>query len=301
MESINTYRTQESDRGERLDILLTKIIPDVSRALVQKAIKEGRVTLNKKHVTPHKRVEMNDEIQYENLNEKNPPVCTPNAQVIFVVVEETPEYSIINKPFGLIMHQSNAHPQNDTLANGLLARYPELASVGEDALRPGIVHRLDKDASGLIIVAHTQSMFEYLKKLFQERKVEKEYTAVVHGTFIQPTGTIDRPIMRSTSKEGRMAARTDGMGKEAITHFEVMKDTKGKTWLKVKIETGRTHQIRTHLAAIGHPIVGDTIYGGKMTKKDTGRLLLHATRLVFIDQNGARKEYINEPKFADNE
>lgn len=299
MELTHTHRVQEDEANERLDIIMTRLVAGVSRAMVQKAIKEGRVLVNGKKETPHKRLMAQDEITWENIFEKEKIALTPNAKITFPILEKTEDFFVINKPSGLIVHQSEAHPESDTLANALVAQFPELANVGEDPLRPGMVHRLDKEASGLMIIARTQEMFAYLKKLFAERKITKEYTAVVHGKLSQASGTINLPIMRSTSKHGRMAARTDGEGKEAITHYEVLREERGKSWLRVKIETGRTHQIRTHLAALGYPIVGDKIYGGKITQKDTGRLLLHATKLTFTDRDGKEQYFESAPEFGD--
>ena len=182
----------------------------------------------------------------------------------------------------------------------LLKKYPKLKGIGEDATRPGIIHRLDKDASGLMVIAKNQKIFQNLKKQFQARKVYKEYTALVFGALTQDYGVIDFPIKRST-KGHKMAAipkgREDIIAREAISEFEITKKLINYTLLKVKIKTGRTHQIRVHMAAYGHPIVGDDLYGTKRTrinnkKLNLGRIFLVASKLKFYDLDGEVKEYV---------
>lgn len=220
---------------------------------------------------------------------------------------ENDDFLIVNKPAGLITHGA-PHIKEESLADQLLKDYPEIKNIGEDEFRPGIMHRLDKLASGLLIIAKTQEMFEHLKKQFQERKVEKIYTALVYGKIAKDEGKINFPIKRS-GQGNKMAAlpmtykgEAQEDGRTAITEFEIIKRYINYTLLKVKIKTGRTHQIRVHMAAYGHPIAGDDLYGAKKTKEknkklNLERIYLNATELSFVDlENKKQKFKINLPE-----
>ncbi|MCK4554834.1 RNA pseudouridine synthase [Candidatus Parcubacteria bacterium] len=219
----------------------------------------------------------------------------------YQTVFENNNFLVINKPAGLLVHSAN-HIKEPTLADQLLKKYPELIKIGEDPIRPGIMHRLDKQVSGLMAVAKTQVAFDHLKKQFQDRTIIKIYTALVYGKIEKDEDEINFPIQRS-SKGHKMAAlplTTKGKfteeGRQAITEFEVIKRFINYTLLKVKIKTGRTHQIRVHLAAYGHPVVGDDLYSTKKTKEknkklNLGRIFLVANKLSFIDLNGKQKTF----------
>ncbi|MEK7623973.1 MAG: RNA pseudouridine synthase [Patescibacteria group bacterium] len=212
------------------------------------------------------------------------------------VIADADGYLVVNKPAGLLMHETTAH-ERDTLAHWLLEKYPEIRGVGEAPERPGIVHRLDKEASGLLVVAKTQAMFEHLKAQFQARTMEKEYLVLVHGIMPIEHGMIDFDIDRGSL--GRMVSRPKidptsltGVakkqpGREAITEFFLEKQYTRFALLRVKIHTGRTHQIRVHMLAYNHPVVGDRLYFNKKLNRkrdlELGRLFLHATRLCFDD------------------
>ncbi len=215
------------------------------------------------------------------------------------IIKKTKDYLVVNKPSGLLIHAaSNASGEN--LANLLLKDYPELKEVGDDSSRPGIVHRLDKNVSGVLVLARTQSMFNYLKKQFKSRQVKKTYQALVYGKLSKDYDTINFPIMRST-KGYKMAAKPRGTEiteniREAETNFQILKKFINYTLLNVKIKTGRTHQIRCHLAAYGHPIVGDDIYSTAKTriknkKLNLGRIFLCSTKLGFKDFKGEWQEF----------
>ncbi len=209
------------------------------------------------------------------------------------IVTEQPDYLIINKPAGIIVHQGDIPISEPTLAGLLLKQYPELNIVGEDPLRPGIVHRLDKDVSGVMIIARTQDMFEYLKQQFQAHLIYKEYTAIVHGTFTQPDGSITFSIHRSSRDGTKMAARPDNTGRTAHTDYTVLQQYQRYALVSLVIHTGRTHQIRVHLNAIGHSIIGDAVYRSKKlkTRLNPGRIFLHATTLKFTLPNGKSVGY----------
>jgi len=215
------------------------------------------------------------------------------------VIFENEEFAVVEKPAGLMVHSARvgakrradaARADEPTLVDWLLARYPEIKKVGDDpALRPGIVHRLDKATSGVMLVAKTQASFERLKKLFQEHRMQKTYFAVVWGVPAKKHGVIDAPIGIKNGSLKR-SVHSSKMAKAAITEYSLVKTMGDRALLKVNPKTGRTHQIRVHLASIGHPIVGDALYG-KKTKADAGRLMLHAGAIAFSDYAGSRFEF----------
>ena len=219
----------------------------------------------------------------------------------YELIDKTEDYIVLNKPAGLLVHGA-PHLAEPTLADQLLSDWPELAGIGEDPLRPGIMHRLDRSVSGLMVVARTQAGFFHLKNQFQERTVKKYYIALVYGRIDRDGDEIDFPIERS-AKGNKMAAKPktvkgekNAAGREAITAFKVIKPYINYTLLEVRIKTGRTHQIRVHLAAYGHPLVGDDLYGTKKTKIKNaklalGRVFLVSHRLEFTDLQGEKKSY----------
>jgi 23S rRNA pseudouridine1911/1915/1917 synthase len=212
-----------------------------------------------------------------------------NALVHLPILAETADYIVINKPSGVVVHQAQQHPEPDTVVNGLLALYPELATVGDDATRPGIVQRLDQDVSGVMVIARTQVMFEHLKLQFQQHLVSKHYLALVHGKMTRPDGEINFPIARSAKDFTKMAARPDETGKQAVTRYTVLHQYQQYAYLDVEILTGRTHQIRVHLNAINHPLVGEQVYKPKklVSRLQPGRPFLHAAQLSFALPDGS--------------
>jgi len=224
----------------------------------------------------------------------------------YKTIFENEDFLIINKPAGLLTHGA-PHIKEKSLVDQLLKEHPEISGVGEEPERPGVMHRLDKLASGLLVIAKTQEMFDHLKSQFKKRTVSKIYTALVYGKIEKDEDEITFPIKRST-KGNKMAAlpntcrgKTQEDGRTAITEFEIIKRLINYTLLKVKIKTGRTHQIRVHMAAYGHPIAGDDLYGTKKTKEknhklNLERIFLTATELSFMDlKNEKHKFKINLP------
>jgi 23S rRNA pseudouridine1911/1915/1917 synthase len=210
-------------------------------------------------------------------------------QVIF----EDENFLVLDKPAGLEV-AAEVKKEEPTLVDWLVAKYSVIAKVGPDPSRPGIVHRLDKAASGLLVIAKTQAAFENLIKQFEERKIKKEYIVLVHGSVSKDEGTIEFPIARA--KSGRFAALPLGSeGRMAITEYEVIKRFRNFTLLKVRIKTGRTHQIRVHLHALGHSVVGDKLYKQKKVKKILiDRLFLHASSLGFYDLENKWKKFSSD-------
>lgn len=209
-----------------------------------------------------------------------------NPQVVY----EDNNLLVANKPSGLITHPKNTEDKQDSLTGWLVEKYPEIRTVGEDPLRPGLVHRLDKDTSGLLVIAKNQESFFYLKSLFQDKKIKKYYIALVHGKPKESKGIIDAPMgrigmKRTTQLHGKKKLKDE---KTAITEYSTLKNFKDFTLLEVSPHTGRTHQIRVHLKSIGTPVAGDPLYGhgGKKSHKEPDRLFLHAYKLQFISPDG---------------
>lgn len=300
----------------RLDKFLTEHFPDFSRAHLQKLVKDGQVTVNEKRVTPHHFLKTGDKVA-ATIGPIAELRVIPNPEVKLSILHEEPDFIIINKPAGMVVHQAEGHKAPDTLANGLLARYPEIGKVGDDPVRPGIMHRLDADVSGVMVIARTQDMFDHLKQQFKVHAVEKEYVAVVQGKVSPPSGTIEFAIAR---KGAKMVARPKGAeGKMAVTEYTVLQEIKrlsdeatkkstetpllnrsiAQSLLQITTRTGRTHQIRVHLKAKGWPIMGDRLYGGARGQVlGISRLLLHARKIVFTDLTGKKREFTIEPPFV---
>jgi 23S rRNA pseudouridine1911/1915/1917 synthase len=227
------------------------------------------------------------------------------------VIYEDKDFLVVNKPAGLTAHgvrisekrhvASDKEEKEPTLVDWLLKRYPEIKTVGDDPVqRPGIVHRLDKDTSGVMVVARNQASFDYLKSLFARHEVVKTYRAVVLGVPKKGIGTIDAPIGILTGST-RRSVRSAKMAKEAVTEYKVLRQVasdRGQglfSLLEVRPKTGRTHQIRVHLASVGHPILGDPLYGTKVSRSSAPRLMLHALSLEFMASDGKKMRFEVEP------
>lgn len=269
-----TFTVPESSAGSRLDRFLSENLPERSRAFIQRLIESGDVTVEGRRVRPSERVRAGQVVQV-SIPPPQPTGIVATAIPLKIVVER-PDLLVLNKPSGLVVHPAPGHP-TDTLANALMARYPNLA-VG-NALRPGIVHRLDKGTSGLMVVALADRTYQYLVNQMKQRAVHKEYLALVHGRVGPERGVVEAPIGREPRQRQKMGIVPGG--REARTTFRVLERFPGYTLLRVKIETGRTHQIRVHLAAIGHPVVGDVVYGQRKEALGLERPFLHAWYLGF--------------------
>ncbi len=283
---------REEQAGKRLDHFLTQTM-EASRSQIQRLIKQGAITLNGKQVKSGEMLESGDSIFYPEI-ELSAYVKVGVAPVLDILYEDD-DLLVINKPAGLLVHEALKDERRATVVDAILERYPEVIHVGDDPTRPGIVHRLDKDVSGLMVIAKTQAAFDSLKKQFQNRTIHKEYLALVYGTLPKETDTIELKIDRSKNK-GRMVARTGSQnGKEATTIYDVLKRYSTATYVNVKILTGRTHQIRVHFQAIGYPIVGDKLYkvrGMKFREVPLPRLFLHSHKLTIRLMDGKEKSFM---------
>lgn len=296
------YVIATENTGKRLDIFLTELLKDQSRSQIQKMIKQGLIVINDKVVTPHYNLKEDDEIIIKRQVKKN-EIKTSDSDLRkekkpipkIEIITETEDYLVINKPSGLIVH-GDKHIAETTLADIITKKYKEIRKVGDDPLRPGIVHRLDKDVSGLMVIARTQDFFDKIKEQFQKRTTQKRYTALVFGNIAKDEFKIDFPIERSASGHKMAAKPLSQGGKTAISEVNVIKRYINYTLVKVRIITGRTHQVRAHLAAYGTPIVGDNIYCTKNTKDKnkklkTERVCLVADELSFKDLQDKRQSF----------
>ncbi len=277
------------DAGQRLDRVLVRAFPDLSRSRLQRLIEEGAITVNGGQAGASQRLRPGDRIVLVE-PEPQPAGLVPQDIPISVVYDDE-DLLVVDKPAGLVVHPGAGHPAG-TLVNALLARYPGLALGGQ--LRPGIVHRLDRDTSGLMVVAKTDRAMSSLTDQMREQRILKEYTALVWGRMASPRGTIEAPIGRDPADRRRMAVVEQG--RPARTHFELVETLRlppheELSLLRLRLETGRTHQIRVHLAAIGHPLVGDPEYGRQDRRIPLHRQFLHASRLGFVSPDSTYREF----------
>ncbi len=266
--------TREED-GERLDRFIAQRAADISRSYAQGLIREGNVRVNDLVARPATRVHTSDIVDLSLPPIEQSVELTPSHFPVPIVYEDD-NVIVFDKPAGLVTHPAPGH-EHGTLVNVVRALRPDLEL--RDAMRPGIVHRLDKDTSGLIVVAKNEMTRRYLLRQWQRRTVVKRYTALVHGVIEESEGTINAPISRDPNNRKRMWVVASG--RPAVTHFEVAERFKDVTLLNVIIETGRTHQIRVHFAYIKHPLVGDRTYSGRPFRFSLERQFLHATALTF--------------------
>ena len=277
--------------GERLDAFLARCAEDLTRSAAQRLIEEGQVTRNGKPGKKNDKLNIGDEIVFTIPEPKE--VDIQATEMPLDIVYEDGDVLVINKPKGLVVHPAAGH-QDDTLVNGLLyAMGDELSGINGE-LRPGIVHRIDKDTSGLLAVAKNDLAHTVLASQLKDHTMARTYEAIVCGNLKEDSGTVDAPIGRHPSDRKKMTV-TARNSKEAVTHWEVVKRYRGYTHIRCKLETGRTHQIRVHMAHIGHPILGDTVYGRKKPELGQDSQCLHAGALCFRHPRDGRPVMVFAP------
>lgn len=296
MEIIQIY-VDEDDDLERLDAYVAKEIDEVSRSYVQKLIKDGLVYVNDKQVKSSYLVKEGDSIKVE----------LPQPKILEIIPEDLPidivyedkDVVIINKSQNMVVHPAPGN-YSGTLVNALLFHIDNLSSIN-GVIRPGIVHRLDKDTSGMLIVAKNDKAHRILSEELKMRNIKRVYTALVHGVLSNDEGRIDAPIGRHAKDRKKMTV-TKNNSKDAITHYKVLDRYNKYTLVEVKLETGRTHQIRVHMAHINHPVVGDPVYSNGKNEFSLDKQMLHATKLGFIHPSSEEymKFEIDLPEYFNN-
>ncbi|MBI3977888.1 MAG: RluA family pseudouridine synthase [Chloroflexi bacterium] len=270
---METIDLTADDSGARLDRFVADHAPGLSRTQVQRLVETGHVLVNGRPGRPSQKLARHERITVE-LPPAAPPTLVPQAMSLPVVYEDA-DVVVVDKPAGLVVHPAAGHAEG-TLVHGLLAQVEDLQGIG-GTLRPGIVHRLDKDTSGLIVIAKHDHALASLQEQFRERTVDKQYLALVEGRLTPPTGAVEAPIGRDPRDRKRMAVVANG--RPARTTYRVVEHLDHHTLVEAHPVTGRTHQIRVHFAAIGHPVVGDAVYGHPLA--GLHRHFLHAARLAF--------------------
>ena len=270
-------QTSEEDRGARLDAFLARAMEDLPRSAAAKAIEEERVLVSGK--VPSKSLKLIGNETIEFTPEEPAPIDAVPQDIPLDVVYEDDDVIVVNKPSGLVVHPAPGHPDG-TLVNALLFHCgASLSGVG-GALRPGIVHRIDRDTSGLIIAAKNDYAHQFLSAQLADHTLARTYECIVVGNLREDSGTVDAPIARDSRDRKRMAVVPGG--RRAVTHWTVLARYPGYTHVQCRLETGRTHQIRVHMAYLGHPILGDTVYGAKKPVPGLTGQCLHAVGLQFI-------------------
>ena len=266
------------ESGERIDALLARALPSLSRSQVQKLLEQGMVTLNGRELKKNFRCSAGE--GYEVLLPEPAELPLIPQNIPLDVVYEDEDLIVVNKARGLVVHPAPGHPDG-TLVNALLWHCGDSLSGIGGQRRPGIVHRIDKDTSGLLIVAKNDFSHQGLSAQLADHSLCREYEALVRGNFKQDCGTVDKPIGRHPVDRKRMAV-TDKNSKPAVTHWQLLASYRGYSHILCRLETGRTHQIRVHMASIGHPLLGDFTYGAPSPEKGLEGQCLHARRLRFV-------------------
>ena len=268
------YELTAEESGQRLDKYLAGEMTDLSRSRIKELVQAGEVLVNGKKSKVSYKVQKGDLIQVTVLPLE--PLALEAENIPLDIVYEDEDVIVVNKPQGMVVHPAAGHPSH-TLVNALLYHTRDLADSLE-GFRPGIVHRIDKDTSGLLMVAKNAVARESLEKQLAAKSNKRQYLAIVHGNFAEEEGTIDAPIGRNPKDRKQMAVVEKG--KSAVTHFKVLEQYQGYSLVECQLETGRTHQIRVHMAYIGHPLAGDPLYGPRKTLPGHGQFL-HAKTLGF--------------------
>lgn len=265
--------------GERVDKYLSVIFPDSSRAALQKAVEAGNALINGKPVAKNYRLRAGDRLSFSPLAVR--PLDVTPENIPLDIAYEDDDLLVVNKPKGMVVHPAPGNYEG-TLVNALLYHCPDSLSGINGVLRPGIVHRIDKDTSGLLIVAKNDFAHRALASQIAEHSFKREYRAIVTGHLKEDSGTVIAPIGRNPNDRKKMAV-TDKNSKNAVTHYETIEKYVGYSYLKLRLETGRTHQIRVHMAYLGHPLAGDTVYGHPPKNElSLGGQCLHAGLIGFV-------------------
>lgn len=280
----------ETQNGTRLDSFLAEELDGISRSYLQKLIGEQQILVNEKAVKANYKVKTGD-ILYINIPDAAPIDVLPEPMDLNIIYEDS-DLLVVNKPAGLVVHPAHGH-YSGTLVNGLLAHCQDLSGIN-GILRPGIVHRIDKDTSGLLMIAKNDLAHQHLAEQLKTHSTKRAYYALVQGVISEPAGLIDAPIGRHETERKKMAV-TFKNSKEARTHYYVKERFARHTLIECRLETGRTHQIRVHMAYLGHPLVGDPLYGTRKNNLGFSGQALHAYALGFLHPRTGEALYFEAP------
>ena len=279
------------ESGERIDALLVRSLPDYSRSQLQKFLEQGLVSLNGRALKKNYRCNSGDEIYITLPDIQDVPLIAQNIPLN--IVHEDDDVVVINKERGMVVHPAPGHPDG-TLVNALMHHCGDsLSGIGGER-RPGIVHRIDKDTSGLLIVAKNDFAHAALSAQLSDHSLHRVYEAIARGNFRESAGTVNKPIGRHPVDRKRMAV-TEKNSKAAVTHWELISSYKGYSHIRCILETGRTHQIRVHMQSIGHPLLGDGLYGSPSPEKGLEGQCLHARELIFIHPRSREPVHLECP------
>ena len=278
------------ENGTRLDSYLAEELEGISRSYLQKLIGEGLILVNQKTVKANYKVKTGDTLLVQ-IPEAAPVDIQPEPMNLDIVYEDS-DLLIVNKPVGLVVHPAHGH-YSGTLVNGLLAHCTDLSGIN-GKMRPGIVHRIDKDTSGLLMIAKNDLAHQHLAEQLKAHSIKRAYYALVQGVISEPAGLVDAPIGRHEIDRKKMAV-TFKNSKEARTHYYVKERFAKNTFIECRLETGRTHQIRVHMAYLGHPLVGDPLYGTRKNNLDFPGQALHAYALGFVHPRTGEELYFEAP------
>lgn len=289
MKEYNFVITDE-DEGIRVDKYLADIMPDLSRSYIQKQIEDGNLLINGKASKSNYKLKTDDEIEFTTPDSIIPDIEPENIPL--KIVYEDDDVAIVSKPQGMVVHPSAGH-YSGTLVNAILYHMNGRLSGINGVMRPGIVHRIDKDTSGLLIICKNDASHNSIAAQLKEHSINRIYYAIVHGVVKDDEGTVDAPMARSKVDRKKMCI--DQSGKRAVTHYTVLERFNGYSLIKCKLETGRTHQIRVHMASIGHPLMGDPVYLPQKEPIHCNGQMLHAMTIGFVGpSDGVYKEF-SEP------
>ena len=290
------FQITEEYEGERIDKCLSMLIDSLSRSFIQKLIKDGQVFVDGRPVKGSYTVKADEEVQFQLPDSVKPDIVPENIPLEILYEDE--DVVVVNKPKGMVVHPAAGH-YSSTMVNALMYHCGDQLSGINGVMRPGIVHRIDRDTTGSIIVCKNDKAHNHIALQLKEHSIVRKYHAIVHGVIKEEAGTIDAPIGRHPIERKQMAVNYKN-GKNAVTHYKVLQRFAGYTYVECQLETGRTHQIRVHMASIGHPLLGDTVYGPKKCPfpKLEGQTLhamvlgfVHPTKDIYIETCAPLPEY----------